>query len=185
MAPSALPKNASFTPPCISSRTPPTPSVVTAGAQKSGVTSYGGYVNEHFQDEAINCTIKWAPGQPTAGIYAKRDILLNEELFTGYGKPQWIYTLRFFSHTLSPCTIQDATTRYKILPRGPSGTMPRQLDKPPLKSATTPTINLGSQHARRPRPSSTNEPLCTTANYCELHHHHQLLPRPNVTLLVF
>ena len=48
----------------------------------TGVTSYGGYVNEHFQDEAINCTIKWVPGQTTAGIYAKRDIPLNEKLFT-------------------------------------------------------------------------------------------------------
>jgi hypothetical protein len=37
----------------------------------TGVTSYGGYVNEHFQDDAINCTIKWIHGQPTAGIYAK------------------------------------------------------------------------------------------------------------------
>ena len=72
---------------------------------ESGVTSYGGYVNKHFQDEAINCTIKWVPGQPTAGIYAKRDICLNEELFTGYGKPQWIYTLKFFAHMLSPRTI--------------------------------------------------------------------------------
>jgi hypothetical protein len=83
---------------------------------ESGVTSYGGYVNEHFQDEAINCSIKWAQGHPTAGIYAKRDILLNEELFTEYGKPQWIYTLKFFTHTPSPCTIQDATIRYNILP---------------------------------------------------------------------
>ena len=53
----------------------------------SGVTSYGGLVNESFQDEQINCTIKWSPGHPTAGIYAKRDIILNEELLTGYGKP--------------------------------------------------------------------------------------------------
>ena len=82
----------------------------------SGVTSYGGYVNEHFHDDAINCTIKWAPGQPTAGIYAKWDISLNEELFTGYGKPQWIYTLKFFAHILSPRTIQDAIQRYSILP---------------------------------------------------------------------
>jgi hypothetical protein len=56
------------------------------------------------------------PGESTTGIYAKRDILLNEELFTGYGKPQWIYTLMFFSHILSPRTIRDATVRYTILP---------------------------------------------------------------------
>jgi hypothetical protein len=42
------------------------------------------YVNEHFQDDRINCTIKWTPQHPTAGIYAKRDIYLNDELFTGY-----------------------------------------------------------------------------------------------------
>jgi hypothetical protein len=40
----------------------------------TGVTSYGGLVNESFQDEDINCTIKWTPGTSTAGIYAKRDI---------------------------------------------------------------------------------------------------------------
>ena len=34
----------------------------------TGVTSYGGLVNESFQDEDINCTIKWPPGKPTAGI---------------------------------------------------------------------------------------------------------------------
>ena len=73
-------------------------------------------MNKHFQDEAINCTIKWAPSQPTAGIYAKRGIRLNEELFTRYGKPQWIYTLKLFAHTLSPRTIQDTITRYNILP---------------------------------------------------------------------
>ena len=36
----------------------------------TGVTSYGGLVNESFHDEDINCTIKWPPGKPTAGIYA-------------------------------------------------------------------------------------------------------------------
>jgi hypothetical protein len=82
----------------------------------AGVTSYGGYVNEHFQDEQVNCTIKWTPQQPTAGIYAKRYIYLNEELFTGYGKPQWIYTLKFFAHLLSPNTIKEAIKRYNILP---------------------------------------------------------------------
>ena len=80
----------------------------------SGVTSYGGLVNESFQDEQINCTIKWPPGHPTAGIYAKRDIILHEELLTGYGKPQWIYAIYFFSHLLSPRTIQEATVRYRI-----------------------------------------------------------------------
>jgi hypothetical protein len=30
----------------------------------SGVTSYGGLVNESFHDEQINCTIKWTPGHP-------------------------------------------------------------------------------------------------------------------------
>ena len=45
---------------------------IDSWTSESGVTSYGGYVNEHFQDKAINCTIKWAPGQPTAGIYAKQ-----------------------------------------------------------------------------------------------------------------
>jgi hypothetical protein len=54
---------------------------------ETGVTSYGGYVNEHFQNNHINCTIKWNPQHPTAGIYAKRDIYLNKELFTAYGKP--------------------------------------------------------------------------------------------------
>ena len=71
----------------------------------TGVTSYGGLVNESFLDEQINCTIKWPSGQPTAGIYAKRDIILNEKLLTGYGKPQWIYAIHFFSHLLSPRTI--------------------------------------------------------------------------------
>jgi hypothetical protein len=83
---------------------------------ETGVTSYGGYVNEHFQDEQVNCTIKWTPQQSTAGIYAKRDIYLNEELFTGYGKPQWVYTIKFFAHLLSPNTIREAIKRYNILP---------------------------------------------------------------------
>ena len=80
----------------------------------AGVTSYGGFVNESFNDDEINCTIKWPPGCPTAGIYAKRDILLNAELLTGYGKPQWVYTINFFSHLLSERTIQEATARYSI-----------------------------------------------------------------------
>ena len=33
----------------------------------TGVTSYGGLVNESFHDEDINCTIKWIPGTSTAG----------------------------------------------------------------------------------------------------------------------
>ena len=53
-----------------------------------GVLSYGGYLNETFEDDDINCTIKFKPNQPHPGVYAKRDIYLNEELFTGYGKPQ-------------------------------------------------------------------------------------------------
>ena len=61
-----------------------------------GVLSYGGYLNETFEDDDINCTIKFKPNQPHPGVYAKRDIYLNEELFTGYGKPQWIYMLFFF-----------------------------------------------------------------------------------------
>ena len=55
----------------------------------TGVTSYGGLVNKSFQDEQINCTIKWDPSHPTGGIYAKRDILLNEELVTFFGKNQF------------------------------------------------------------------------------------------------
>ena len=89
---------------------------IDSWSPESGVTSHGGYVNKHFQDEAINCTIMWDPGQPTAGIYAKRDICLNEELFAGYGNPQRIYTLKIFTRMLSPRTIQDAITRYSILP---------------------------------------------------------------------
>jgi hypothetical protein len=80
----------------------------------AGVTSYGGFVNESFNDDEINCTIKWPPGRPTAGIYAKRDILLNAELLTGYGKPQWVYAIHFFSHLLSARTIEEATARYNI-----------------------------------------------------------------------
>jgi hypothetical protein len=44
---------------------------------------------------------------PTAGIYAKRDITLNEESLTGHGKTQWIYAIHFFSHFLSQRTIQE------------------------------------------------------------------------------
>ena len=51
---------------------------------------------------------------PTAGIYAKRDIILNEELLTGYGKPQWIYAIHFFSHLLSQRTIRETKVRYHI-----------------------------------------------------------------------
>ena len=80
----------------------------------TGVTSYGGLVNKSFHDEDINCTIKRPPGKPTAGIYAKRDISINEELLTGYGKPQWIYAIHFFLHLLSHKTIQEATARYSI-----------------------------------------------------------------------
>jgi hypothetical protein len=125
---------------------------------ESGVTSYEGYVNEHFHDEAISCSIKWAPGHPSAGIYAKRDILLNEELFTGYGKPQWIYTLKFFSHILSPRTLQDATIRYNILSTDQltpclssfisSPTSPGLLQKPAMPdTATDPT-----SHDSNPQP---------------------------------
>ena len=86
-------------------------------------------MNEHFQNDQVNCTIKWTPQQSTAGIYAKRDIYLNEELFTGYGKPQWVCTIKFFAHLLSPNTIQEAIKRYNILPSD-------QLD-PCLASLTT------------------------------------------------
>ena len=47
-------------------------------------------------------------------MYAKRDIYLHEELFTGYGRPQWIYTLFFFPNHLSPQTLQALRQRYQI-----------------------------------------------------------------------
>jgi hypothetical protein len=50
--------------------------------------SYGGYLNETFNDDDINCTIKLKPNHTQLGVYAKRDIYLHEELFTGYGKLQ-------------------------------------------------------------------------------------------------
>jgi hypothetical protein len=79
-----------------------------------GVLSYGGYLNESFQDDNINCTIKLKPNQPHPGVYAKRDIYLHEELFTGYGRPQWIYTLFFFPNHLSPQTLQSLNQRYHL-----------------------------------------------------------------------
>ena len=141
---------------------------VDSWTPEAGVTSYGGYVNEHFQDEAINCTIKWAPGQPTAGIYAKRDIRLNEELFTGYGKPQWIYTLRFFANILSPRTIQDAITRYHILPTDQLApclaNQPNQpvLSPPQPHMPATPTPNKTQAHESAP-PLDDPSPTSTTS----------------------
>ena len=141
---------------------------VDSWTPEAGVTSYGGYVNEHFQDEAINCTIKWAPGQPTAGIYAKRDIRLNEELFTGYGKPQWIYTLRFFANILSPRTIQDAITRYHILPTDQLApclaNQPNQpvLSPPQPHMPATPTPNRTQAHESAP-PMDDPSPTSTTS----------------------
>ena len=79
-----------------------------------GVLSYGGYLNESFNDDDINCTIKLKPNQPHPGVYAKRDIYLHEELFTGYGRPQWIYTLFFFPNHLSPQTLQSLRQRYQL-----------------------------------------------------------------------
>jgi hypothetical protein len=145
----------------------------------TGVTSYGGLVNESFQDEDINCTIKWQPGKPTAGIYAKRDISINEELLTGYGKPQWIYAIHFFSHLLSHKTIQEATARYSITNmdtmapqlaahissqptlqyattnhhRGPSTPSPIQIPTPPTSDLTMAT--------HPPAPAAINNPPTT------------------------
>ena len=51
-----------------------------------GVLSYSGYLNDTFNDDDINCTIKLKPNHTQPGVYAKRDIYLYEELFTGYGK---------------------------------------------------------------------------------------------------
>ena len=79
-----------------------------------GVLSYGGYLNETFHDDDINCPIKLKPNQPQPGVYAKRDIYLHEELFTGYGRPQWLYTLFFFPHHLSPQTLQALRQRYQL-----------------------------------------------------------------------
>ena len=31
---------------------------IVSWTPETGVTSYGGYMNEHFQDEQVNCTIK-------------------------------------------------------------------------------------------------------------------------------
>jgi hypothetical protein len=126
----------------------------------TGVTSYGGYVNEHFQDERINCTIKWNPKHSSAGIYAKRDIYLNEELFTGYGKPQWIYTLKFFRHLLSPCTIKGATLRYNILPTdqlAPCFTILEPTSQQPtsLPATTNPTQ---STQLSSPSPTFSTQP---------------------------
>ena len=141
---------------------------VDSWTPEAGVTSYGGYVNEHFQDKAINCTIKWAPGQPTAGIYAKRDIRLKEELFLGYGKPQWIYTLRFFAHILSPRTIQDAIARYHILPTDQLApcfaNQPNQPALPPPQPhmpATNLTPNMAKAHESAP-PMDDPSPTPTT-----------------------
>jgi hypothetical protein len=80
-----------------------------------GVLSYEGYLNETFNDEDINSTIKFKLNQTQPGVYAKRDIYLHEELFTEYGKPQWIYTL-FFPNHLSSQTLQAIRQRYQLLP---------------------------------------------------------------------
>ena len=168
MVPSAPHQKTSLNRQCISSRTPPTPlgRYVDSWTPETGVTSYGGYVNEHFQDEAINCTIKWAPEQLTAGIYAKRDIRLNEELFTGYGKPQWIYTLRFFAHTLSPRTIQDAITRYNILPTDRlAPCLATQSDLSPSQPPPhSPTLAPNMADAHGPAPPTTNGSHCPRVN---------------------
>ena len=79
----------------------PQQSYIVSWDPNLGVLSYGGYLNETFNDD-INCTIKLKPNHTQLGIYAKRDIYLHEELFTGYGKPQWLYTLFFFPNHLSP-----------------------------------------------------------------------------------
>ena len=95
---------------------PDDPSIGTSTAGTPPLVSLAmvGYLNETFNDDDINCTIKLRPNQPQPGVYAKRDIYLHEELFTGYGKPQWIYTLFFFPHHLSLQTLQALRQRYQL-----------------------------------------------------------------------
>ena len=51
---------------------------------------------------------------PHSRHLCQKDILLNEKLLTGYGKPQWIYAIHFFPHLLSHHTIKEAKARYHI-----------------------------------------------------------------------
>jgi hypothetical protein len=130
----------------------------------TGVTSYGGLVNESFQDEQINCTIKWSPGRPTAGIYAKRDILLNEELLTGYGKPQWIYAIHFFPHILSQHTIQEAKARYHITNQDTLAPQFAQHITQPSSTAQDPQPHPAPDEPTKEPISTLAQQLPTTAN---------------------
>ena len=137
-----------------------------------GVLSYGGYLNETFEDEDINCTIKFKPHQAHPGVYAKRDIYLHEELFTGYGKPQWIYTIFFFPTHLSPQTLMAVRRRYK-LPTNitsdmvslihPNDIPPTQNPNPPTTSSTQPNpmpTDPLTDSPTRPNTIATPNPHC-------------------------
>ena len=52
------------------------------------------------------------------GLYGIRPLpdAPHEELFTGYGKPQLIYTLFFFPNHLSPQTLHALRQRYQLSP---------------------------------------------------------------------
>ena len=98
-------------------------------------------------------------------MYAKRDIYLHEELFTGYGRPQWLYTLFFFPHHLSPQTLQALHHRYQ-LPTHITADMVSIIqpdDIPLLQSANPPpTLNPPIPHPdtldRPPAPGPTPTP---------------------------
>ena len=150
----------------------------------TGVSSYEGFINESFNDDQINCTIKWPPDRPTTGVYAKRDILLNEELLTEYGKPQWVYTIHFFSHQLSTQTIREATKRYNITKEDrlalhlaalmrqtspPTPISPTPLNNPhqspthqPTNPITPHTTTLITSPAPHRTQQSPTRPLCTS-----------------------
>ena len=166
----------------------------------TGVTSYGGLVNESFQDEQINCTIKWSPGRSTAGIYAKRDILLNEELLTGYGKPQWIYAIHFFPHLLSHHTIQEAKARYHITNQDtlapqfaqyitqPSSSTAQdpQLhptpEEPTREPIPAPTQQLPTAAHNTPTPPTALDALIPPAAHTSQHRQQQPINKPTPTI---
>ena len=125
-----------------------------------GVLSYGGYLNETFQDDDIKCAIKLKPNQSQPGVYAKRDIYLYEELFTGYGRPQRLYTLFFFPNHLSPQTLQALRQRYQ-LPTNITAEMVRiiQPEDLPLLHPAAPLP---------PTPDPTDHPDTLVAYRCSL-----------------
>jgi hypothetical protein len=130
---------------------------------------------------------------------------LNEELLTGYGKPQWIYAIHFFSHLLSPKTIQEAKTRYRITNRDTlaqhlavhTNGQPTPLDATnnhqrgpsppsPTKISTSPTLDPTITLNHHQAPTAPNNPSSTdsqppTPPMEAINHHHPTAPTTNST----